>query len=273
MQATTVAARGEAETDYNLAGFSVSLDAEAQAVPAAKARLKKKVDELTAALEKMKADLELEFVKDSVRANSNVQEKHQWNQKKNENEFMGYVANYSFSFQIDDMEKVSKVYDVLTSLDEVTVSSPGYGLKDRDREKLNKKALKHAFAKVTDRFEMECKVFDLSPADFEVASWEVTYSDSQRSSRVSAHTRRVGAMRARNASNSGDLEVATAYAAAAPAGGAAPADEPIELVVGKAVVTVNLEVGYARRVSQTVKAQVVRSASNGAESSRESDHV
>jgi len=212
----------------------------------------------------IKTELGIKFVKNSIRASSNVQEKHEW--VKNTNVFRGYEASYHYAFQIDKMDLISDIYDRLTSLAEATVAVPSFDLKNRD--KVEKKALKHAWAKVTDRFNSECEVLGLNPSDFEVASWEVTYNDSSRSSRVAAHTRRVGAAMHSPQYDTESLELPIASAA----GGAAPSrSEPLELVVGQAVVTSNLEVGYARRVSQTVKAQVVR-PSNGL-GNQEENHV
>ena len=256
MQATTVAAQGSAETDFNLAGFSVHLNADGSSAPLAKTKLKGRVDALTQALDAMKTKLDLDFVKNSVTTSTNVQEYWEYNRKKNENEFLGYRASYAMSFQIADLDKVSEVYDVLSSLEEVTTSSPGFYLKTNTRDRVNKKALKDAFRKVQERFETECSVLGLNAADFEIASWEATYSDSQRSDRVAAQTRRAGATRAMNYS-SDSIEIASAAPAMAMA---ADASEPLEIVVGKAKVTANLEVGYARKVVQTspVKATVVK---------------
>jgi uncharacterized protein YggE len=257
MQATTSAAQGSAETDYNLATFHVSLSAEGKTAPEAKAELKKQVDGLVHALEEMKTNLSLKFVKNSVNTSTNVQERYVYNQKKNENEFAGFTASYRYSFQIDDLEKVSEVYGALSSLEEATTSSPSFSLTTSTRDRVNKKALKDAFRKVQDRFETECGVLGLNPAEFEIASWEATYSDSYRSDRVSAHTRRVGMARAATAVQSYSADD-TLEAAASPMGGGA---EPLEIVVGKAKVTANLEVGYARRQTQTIKAEVVKKAS------------
>lgn len=260
MQATTVAAQGSAETDYNLAGFAIHLSADGSSAPLAKAKLKGQVDALTQALDAMKAKLDLEFVKNSVTTSTNVQEHWEYNRKKNENEFLGYRAGYSMFFQIADLDKVSEVYDVLSSLQEVTTSSPGFYLKTNTRDRVNKKALKDAFRKVQERFETECEVLGLDASDFEIASWEATYSDSQRSDRVAAHNRKVGASRAMNYS-SDNIEV-VACAAAPAGGGVGDSSEPLEIVVGKAKVTANLEVGYARKAVQTntVKATVVKAS-------------
>lgn len=248
-QATTIAAQGEAKADFNLARFSVALDANRDSVPAAKADLKKKVEEFKAALETVKTKLDLEVVKNSVVSSSNVQE--QWDYNGNKRVSNGYTATYSYSFQIDDLEKVSKVYDALTSLKQVRVGSPQYSINERTREKLNKKALKHAFEKVTDRLETECNILGLTPSDFEIYSWETGYSDSRRSDRV-ASAAPARAMAFAAAAHDG--------AESAIGGSAYDADDSLELVAGQATVTVNLEVGYARKANttQTVKAEVVK---------------
>jgi uncharacterized protein YggE len=264
MQATTVAAQGTAETDFNFATFSVALSAEGKTAPEAKTNLKKQVDDLTQALEAMKTNLTLKFVKDSVNTSTNVQERWIYNNKKGENEFEGFTASYRYSFQIDDLDKVSEVYDVLSSLEEVTTSSPSFSIKTATRDRVNKKALKDAFRKVQERFETECSVLGLNAADFEIASWEATYSDSQRSDRVSATTRRVGMARAAAYSADDALESAP-IAAAAPAGGGRAESEPLEIVVGKAKVYANLEVGYAKRVTQALNAEVVKKPSHSQE--------
>lgn len=259
MQATTVAAQGEAKTDYNLAGFSLSLTSLEETVPLAKADLKKKVDELALAIGTMKTKLDVEFVKNSIRSSSNVNPVHEWEtiNGKNQQVFRGYRATYSYSFQVDDLEKVSKIYDTLTFLKEVSTSSPSYAIKDSTRDRLNKKALKHAFEKVTDRFETECAVLGLSPSDFEVFSWETSYSDSRRSDRV-AGARPAMAMRAM-AAHDGLESVGSAM------GGGYDEDNSLELVAGQAQVTVNLEVGFSRKATQSasaVKAQVVKPANS-----------
>lgn len=250
---TTVAAQGQAEAPHNLAHFSLTLKDEGSTVPVAKARLKKQVEALNAALISMKTNLSLEFVKNSLRTSSNVQQKWEYNQKKRENEFTGYQATYSVSFTVDDLDKVSEVYDVLTNLDKVQVNHPSFSLKNRDR--LNKKALKRAFENVQARFEEECNVMGLRIDDFEVGTWEVTYSDSQRSDRVAKGVRAFAA----GAPIGAAMEESASFGAAG--GGADDEDTLLEITPGNATVTVNLEVGYIRRVGAAsvpaVKARVV----------------
>lgn len=240
MQATTVAAQGEAKSDFNLAGFSVSLTATEADVPSAKVQLKKKVDALLESLEAMKTKLDLKFVKNSIRASSNVQQQWEWEKVKgkDQNVLKGYQASYSYSFQIDDLDKVSKVYDTLTSLPEIRVGSPYYSLKNQ--EKLNKKALKDAFQKVSDRFADECAVLGLDPADFEIVTWETSYSDSRRSDRVASSMKARSARAAVAMSYSADIVESSAM-------GGGGDDSELELVAGQAQVTVNLEVGFARK--------------------------
>lgn len=245
MQATTVAAQGTAETKYNLVTFNVSLSEDGQTVPNAKARLTKAIDALNEAVESAKKELSLEFVKNSVRTSSNTSEKWEYNRKTNENEQQGYTMSYSLSFDIDDLDQVSKVYDALTSIPKVTVHQPFFSLKAKNREKLNRKALQAAQKKVEDRFAMECEILGLTASDFEIASWEATYSDSRRSDRVARGTRAYAMAAAAPAGGGG---VGASFESAdAPIEGASNSEPVIGFTVGLASVTANLEVGYARK--------------------------
>lgn len=243
MQATTVAAQGTAETKFNQVTFSVHLAEEAQTVPNAKKKLGLAIFGLNEALDEVKKELNFEFVKNSVRTSSNTQENWEYVGKNNTRELKGYTMNYSLAFSVDDLDLVSKIYDALTSIPKVRVLPPAFSLKNHDR--LNKRALKVAQKKVEERFAMECEILGLSPADFEIASWETSYSDSQRSDRV-AKGNRIAAMSARGggapgASNYSSTDINVIESAAAP-------EEPaIGFTVGLASVTVNLEVGYIRK--------------------------
>lgn len=246
MQATTVAAQGVAEAPYTIANFGLSLSSKGKDVPTAKSLLKYQIEALNLALLNMQADLSLEFVKNSVHTSSQVQE--DWEYVKNNREMRGYVLTYNLSFQIDDLDKVNKVFDVLTSLAEVRVANTTFGLKPAQREKLSKKALKNAFAKAYERFETECGVLGLDVNDFEISNWEVTYHDSRRGSRVS------NAMNARAASNM-DYEsmLVGAQGPTGPVGAIGPGGmDAIDLVSGLAEVTVNIEVGYTKKARQNV---------------------
>lgn len=231
-QVTTVAAQGEAETEYDLVQFSVSLKSLEKTVPQAKGKLKKQVDTLVALVEDLQKSLEIKIVKGSLRSNTQVGEKREW--EHNSQVFKGYEATYSMTFRLDDLSKISQIFDILTSLREAQVSPPQLMLKER--ETVNKAALAVAFQKVVSRFANECAVLGLNPSDFEIAAYEASYSDSQRSDRV-------GAMASR-AARSAHLE---SMPVAASLMHDADESDVIEIVAGLAKVTVNLEVAYARR--------------------------
>lgn len=241
MQATTVAAQGTAETKFNRVTFNVSLSEQAQTVPNAKAKLTKAIDGLNESLDAVKKSLGLEFVKNSVRTSSNTQEDWEYVGKQNKRELQGYTISYSLSFDIDDLDQTSKVYDALTSIPKISVRPPAFSLKNHDR--LNKRALKAAWKKVEERFAMECETLGLTASDFRIASWEATYSDSQRSDRVAGKMASMRAMggapgAARALAASADVEVESAMAS--------PEEPAIGFTVGLASVTANLEVGYER---------------------------
>jgi len=246
MTATTVAAYGLAEAPYTIANFSLSLHAKGKTVPVAKERLKEQIEGLNNSIEELKKKLNLKFVKHSLHTASSVQEDYEY--KANKHEHVGYIVNYNLSFQIDDLDKVNEVFDALTSLDKVRVGNPTFGLKPSQRERLGKKALKDASTKAAERFATECEVLGLNPNDFEIVSWEATYHDSQRSDRVTHMAK--SARRTSNAYYEGAV-AASAYAAGGGGG-------EIDLVSGQAEVNVNLEIGYARKVTQTHKAELVK---------------
>jgi uncharacterized protein YggE len=255
MEVTTVAAQGEAEAEFNLVGFSLQLTSLASTVPTAKKQLGSAITELNQALEAMKAKLGLDFAKNSLRSNSHTQERHEW--RGNVNEFMGYQVTYSLSFEIAELDQVSRVYDTLTSLDSVSdgkrvklsVGSPSFNLKPQSRERLNKKALKQAFARVTDRFQAECQVLGLDPTNFEVGAWEVNYSDSHRAPKTPHRTVATSARAMAGAPGAvrGESIEASPSEGAAGDGG----DPAISFNAGLATVEVNLEVAFQRK-SQNV---------------------
>lgn len=249
MEATTVAAQGQAEAPFNLAHFSLQLSCVDVTVAQAKTRLGKAVGLLTATVDDMGPELGVQVVKNSVRSNSHVAEKREW--VENVSEFVGYEISYTYSFDVSNLDVVNEVYDTLLSLhttDEVhlTVNTPSFSLKGANRERLNKRALKQAFQRVTDRFAAECQVLGLEPANFEIATWEANYSDSQRSPGVARalSARSAGASRGLAPKGSGSAMAFSAESVESDAGGGGPV---ISLNTGLASVTVNLEVAFQRR--------------------------
>lgn len=249
MEATTVAAQGQAEAPFNLAHFSLQLSCVDVTVAQAKTRLGKAVGLLTATVDDMGPELGVQVVKNSVRSNSHVAEKREW--VENVSEFVGYEISYTYSFDVSNLDVVNEVYDTLLSLhttDEVhlTVNTPSFSLKGANRERLNKRALKQAFQRVTDRFAAECQVLGLEPANFEIATWEANYSDSQRSPGVARalSARSAGASRGLAPKDDGSAMAFSAESVESDAGGGGPV---ISLNTGLASVTVNLEVAFQRR--------------------------
>jgi Protein of unknown function (DUF541) len=239
MQATTVAAQGTAETKFNLATFHISLSETGDTVPAAKALLSRSVDALNEAVESLKQTLSVEFVKNSVCTSSSTQEKWEYNRKTQERENKGFQMAYSMSFDVDNLDQVSGIYDALTSIPKINVQQPIFALKSKNHEKLNTKALQLAQKRIVDRFAMECETLGLNSADFEIVNWEATYSDSNRSDRVSKGARTFAVAAA--------LGGSSAELIGAPLEGASNSGPVIGFAVGLASVTVNLEVGYARK--------------------------
>lgn len=274
---TTVAARGEAEAEYNVVGFSVSMSELAGSVPTAKGKLQSHIADLDTALTELMSRLKLEFVKNSLRSSSQVNEKYEYNQDTRQQEFRGFEVTYSVSFEIDEMSRVNEVYDALTSLTKVRVGQPSFRLKDNTRERLNKKALKHAFEKVQARFEMECVVLGLRADDYEVGTWEVDYSDTQRTPKVriaqayafGAASAGGGALESGGSNRGADdfAEGASIESALGSGSGGA-----INFVAGMAQVTVNLEVSYQSRPTP-VADRIARIVKDSTVSKENSNHV
>lgn len=236
---TSVAAVGKAETDFDRATFVLSLDALEETVPLAKDKLKEKVDALNAALDTAVTKHGVVVVKNSTTTGINVSEKKEWEDNKQVSR--GHWARFSMSFSTDTLDKVSELYDELTSLDDVAVNSPHFTLKNKDR--LHKRALKDAFKKVQNRFEEECEVLELDAKSFEIDAWEVSYSDTHRSDNVrKSMTRSVRAYATGAQGPTGPTGAVGALGSTGPT-------EPLQIEVGKAQVTVNLEVAFKRKVA------------------------
>lgn len=241
--ATTVAATGEADAPYNLATFTLVLMREEATQVEAKEKLVVASEEFHAVLNNLENNLEVKVVKGSLTANPSVNLNQVW--EDNVRVIKGYNAFYHITFQVSSLDKVSLVYDKLSSLKGVQMNSPHFSLKNSD--KLNGKALAKAWVKVSERFAEECKVLGLSPEDFQVASWETSYSDSHRTGRrLSAAKSARGALLQSSALGGMEIE-SSAPGAAFSAGATTTAPAVLEIVVGRASVEVNLNVSYVRK--------------------------
>jgi len=215
----TVSSSGSVAADYNLATFHIGLDHLDDTVPEAKLRLKEKVDQLMLALDNIKSKHQVEIIKNSLKTSINVQPHYEYG-KNGKNKLIGFMASYEMSFKVSDMDKVSFIYDELTSLPEVTVQNPQYQVKNAD--KLKKKALQRARKNVEERFAEECEILGLKRENYEIISWRVNYND---------HNREYGAR----------VMALTAGASKSVAA------DPIDLFSGQASIMVDLSVNYGYR--------------------------
>jgi uncharacterized protein YggE len=215
--ATSVAATGSAEADYELATFHVGLITEGKTVPEAKEKLKIRVRDLELAISKIVSKLDSNIIASSIKSSVSVQPVYTYG-KNNKAKLTGHQASYTQSFKTDSMDKVSQIYDELTYIPEISADEPSYSMKNI--EELNIQALEDAKTKVFNRFNNECVILGIDPVVYKIATWEVNYSDSNRG---------------------GSVGRSYALASSAPSVGSS---SPIELHSGKATVTVNLRVGF-----------------------------
>lgn len=240
--ATTVAATGEADAPYNLATFTLVLMREGETQIEAKEKITTLAEEFYAILDDLENNLGVKIVKDSLTANPSSQLNQVW--ENGVRVVKGHNSYYHITFQVSTLDKVSLVYDKLSNLDGIQMSSPHFSLKNSD--KLNGKALAKAWLKVTARFAEECKVLGLNPEDFQVASWETSYSDSHRTGRRLSAAKSARGIQLQSFSDLGGGEAAIESApGAAFATGSSPA--VLEIVVGRASVEVNLNVSYVKK--------------------------
>jgi hypothetical protein len=224
---TTVAAAGEAETAFDVAVFNIQLSANDAVAPAVRVRLRSKIDDLEEAIRNLVENFQVSILDGSTKTTINVNQIYNWDL--NNQRVSTWTGSYSMTFHTDSMDKVNRIYEVLAAVHEATVNSPSFLLKNKDV--LNKQALKNAWKKVSDRFADECEVLGINPFEHEVSAWEVTYEDSKRDS------------------------LGLAKAKAAPAGlraaialdDAAMADELVNIDPGKARVAVNLNAAFKKK--------------------------
>jgi Protein of unknown function (DUF541) len=179
---TTVAATGEAETTFDVATFSVHLSANDAFAPAVRVRLRSKIDDLEAAIRNLVDNYQVSIIEGSTKTTTNVNQVFNWDAN---NQRVGvWTGTYTMIFHTDSIDKVNRIYEVLVAVHEATVNSPSFFLKNKDA--LNKQALRNAWLRVSDRFADECKVIGTNPVEHEVASWEVTYEDTKRENLIVA---------------------------------------------------------------------------------------
>lgn len=212
---TSVSAEGSAEAEFDTARFSVKAEARGKTGPDAKKALKEEASKLRSLYDAFEAEGYAEKIRTSVSVNPD------YDYKSRTRKIVGYVASYSMSFRTTSLDKVSAIHDALTKIDNVAVHPPTFDVKDKSE--LSKLALKSAFSKCQDRFESECVILGKDPKQFEVGTWNVSYSEDNYRQPVRA----LSAM------------------AEAPMGGGN--EEAIAIESGKAEVTVRFQAHYVRK--------------------------
>lgn len=223
---TSVAAMGEAETEYDLAHFTISLFVDGETSAIAKDRLKDRADGLTRAIAAILDSHSAMIVAKSLKTQVNVSPTYQWDENAGRNVPSGYRGVYTYQFKTDAMAKISKVYEELVVLHNVQVAAPIFFLKNEDA--LNRDALKNAWGKVKERFVEQCEILGKNPGHFEIASWQTDYSDAIYKNKSHKQAAAPQALRAMDADEADVIE-------------------PIEIVIGSARVTMNLSVSFTEK--------------------------
>lgn len=174
LDVTTVVSSGSATTDYDVAFFSLITHVNEATQPLAKLALKDRVAELEPKILAIMETYKVSIIKGTVSSASDVKPQYEW--RGDRNELIGYRGSYIFEFKTDSMDVVSKIYDEFSSLHTVTMPIPNFSLKNPDA--LNKIAFKDAWRKICDRFSDQCDVFGLDPNNYDIAHWQVDYSDT-----------------------------------------------------------------------------------------------
>lgn len=221
---TTVASSGSATTDYDIAFFNLITHVDEATQPLAKAALKDRVAELEPKILAILEAYKVSIIKGTVASMADVKPRHEW--RVDRNELIGYRGTYTYDFKTDSMDVISKIYDELGSLHNVTLGVPNFSLKNPDA--LNKAALKDGWNKVCDRFADQCDIFGLDPNDYDIAHWQVDYSDAPAVKKAATATNTFRAVA--NAIPQDEVE-----------------DQTIELIIPSTKVTIGLSVSFKKK--------------------------
>lgn len=216
---TSISARGFVVADYDTANFNLTFHEYAPKSRDAKAKLKKGVEQVTAALEALKKR-GLVVLGSTYRTNVSVAPHFVY--RGNAHRLEGQKATYTVTFQTPTLEMVSETYDSLSGIEanELTVQSPTFQV--RKEADLKQEALDDAWKVAQKLFSNQCGTLGVDSAKYSVTSWTVQYNSE-----------RAVSFKGRNFSNSTE---------------AAFGDEDsfISLNAGRAVVDVVLTVNYAK---------------------------
>ncbi len=221
---TTQSASGLAQGKFDSVSFSVVVEGRGNTGPSAKEETASVVHELEASLAHLK-EQGINFKNDEDRATLQLSKEHRYDEESGRNIFSGYLATYSLQVRSTDVDRVSEIQDVLTSVEGAEVGSPTFGQEPETRLELQKLALQNAFEVIKKRLTEECEVLELKTDDFEIDTWNANYGQQGRS-----YSSSNSVVRARAACFDESM------------GGG-----PIEIKSGLAEVSVSLNVGYRRK--------------------------
>lgn len=238
-----VDAHGNATTDYDRVGFTVSVQEQAAKSSLVKEKLKQRAETFNKFLTKIRQSELVKLEEATVSTTSSIGKNIVYDRKKEDNVDKGFIGMFHASFETSSPDEASAIYEELLELDGFVVQAPEFRLKHQ--EKLKQEALRDAFARLQERFKTECEVMGENPDDFEILTWNVNYQNNQRamakSYSVAGSTRGVAAT----------LE------------GAGGFGEDGLIQASKALVTIYLTVSYARKEKKQSNVSVVNVAVKG----------
>ncbi len=169
--------------DYNLACFNIMLEAIEPTATAAQASLNKKINNLNIAINAIRNQLKLKFIEGSIKSVKNFT--HLNELENGPFKLKEYKAIYHYSFQINEMDKLGKVYEILSKFPDIKVSAKPFNSgalpvleKKVLDNKLNRDVLQTALNKLPIKFYSKCKELGLNPNDFDVYGYEIIINDN-----------------------------------------------------------------------------------------------
>lgn len=177
---TSVAAVGSASANYSHVTFSVVIKEKAKTLKETKELLKQKVNDFLTLLDKNVKEHNVLVTKNTKQSSYSFSKDEKYDKDTQSYNQVGFVGTYQFSFCSKSLENMSSFFDKMSESEGFQIAPLNFFIKDR--EALNKKALKDAFTKVKDRFAAECEVMSLNKDDYDIASWQASYNDSRTNS-------------------------------------------------------------------------------------------
>jgi uncharacterized protein YggE len=178
--ATTINVTGKVTDKFDTARFQVNASMAAKSGPEAKEKILPTVRKLDEYYQSLASKSLAEKLKTSL----HVQPHYVYDKTSNGNKLTGYVAVYSLSFHTSNIDEVTNIQDMLTSMENVQVSPPSFDVKNK--AELSNKALKLAFEKAQKRLAEQCEVLGVNVKNLEIVSWNVTYSEDRNNHHMEA---------------------------------------------------------------------------------------